>query len=97
MLRVQNQAKQAVSSGLSLAVVVARGDLQVAQSPDQNKIHSPLAPYAGTSREPVTEWDAQIEAGAIRQGKSVKRGTTSNFTNKYAHRARYKFPYNYLT
>jgi hypothetical protein len=41
MLRVQNQAKQAVSSGLSLAVVVARGDLQVAQSPDQNKIHSP--------------------------------------------------------
>jgi hypothetical protein len=26
MLRVQNQAKQAVSSGLPLAVVVARGD-----------------------------------------------------------------------
>jgi hypothetical protein len=39
MLRVQNQAKQAVSSGLSLAVVVARGDLQVTLSPDQNKIH----------------------------------------------------------
>jgi hypothetical protein len=27
MLRVQNQAKQAVSFGLTLAVVVARGDL----------------------------------------------------------------------
>jgi hypothetical protein len=27
MLRVQNQAKQVVSSGLPLAVVVARGDL----------------------------------------------------------------------
>jgi hypothetical protein len=41
MLRVQNQAKQVVSSRLSLAVIVARGNLQVAQSPDQNKIHSP--------------------------------------------------------
>jgi hypothetical protein len=41
MLRVQNQAKQAMSSGLPLAMVVARGALQVAQSPDQNKIHSP--------------------------------------------------------
>jgi hypothetical protein len=65
MLRVQNQAKQAVSSRLSLAVIVERGNLQVAQSPDQNKIHSLPAPYVGTSREPVTEWDAQIEAGAI--------------------------------
>jgi hypothetical protein len=41
MLRVQNQAKQVVSSGLSLEVVVARGDLQVAQSSDQTKIHNP--------------------------------------------------------
>jgi hypothetical protein len=40
MLRVQNQAKQVVSSGLPIAVVVASGDLQVALSPDQNKIHS---------------------------------------------------------
>jgi hypothetical protein len=39
MLWVQNQAKQAVSSGLSLAVVVARGELKVTLSPDQNKIH----------------------------------------------------------
>jgi beta-lactam-binding protein with PASTA domain len=73
MLRVQNQAKQAVSSGLSLEVVVARGDLQVAQSSDQTKIHNPPAPYAGTSREPITEWDAPIEAGAIGQGKSMKK------------------------
>jgi hypothetical protein len=41
MLRVQNQAKKTMSFGLSLVVVVARGDLQVARSPDQNKIHSP--------------------------------------------------------
>jgi hypothetical protein len=40
MLRVQNQAKQAVSSELPTTVVVARGDLQVALSPDQTKIHS---------------------------------------------------------
>jgi hypothetical protein len=40
MLRVQNQAKQDVSSGLPLAVVVARGDVQVALSPNKNKIHS---------------------------------------------------------
>jgi hypothetical protein len=39
MLRVQNQVKQAVSSRLPLAVVVARSDLQVTLSPDQNKIH----------------------------------------------------------
>jgi hypothetical protein len=39
MLRVQNQAKQAVSSGLTLAMVVKRGDLQVTLSLDQNKIH----------------------------------------------------------
>jgi hypothetical protein len=39
MLRVQNQAKQAVSSECPLAVVVVRGDLQVTLSPDQNKIH----------------------------------------------------------
>jgi hypothetical protein len=31
-----------VSSALPLAVVVARGDLQVALSPDPNKIHSTL-------------------------------------------------------
>jgi hypothetical protein len=42
MLRVQNQTKQAVSSGLHLAVVVARGDLQVTLSPDQKKIHRTL-------------------------------------------------------
>jgi hypothetical protein len=42
MLRVRNQAKHVVSSGLPLAVVVARGDLQVALSPDQNRIHSAL-------------------------------------------------------
>jgi hypothetical protein len=40
MLSVQNQAKQAVSSGLPVVVVVPRGDLQVARSPDQNRIHS---------------------------------------------------------
>jgi hypothetical protein len=40
MLRVQNQAKHVVSSGLPVAVVVARGDLQVVLSPDQNRIHS---------------------------------------------------------
>jgi hypothetical protein len=34
MLWVQNQAKQVVSSGLSLVVVVARGDLKVTLSPD---------------------------------------------------------------
>jgi hypothetical protein len=42
MLRVLNQAKQAVSSGLPLAVVVARGDLQVPLSLDQNKIPNAL-------------------------------------------------------
>jgi hypothetical protein len=41
MLRVQNQAKQVVSSGLSLVVVVAKGDLQVAQSPDQKQNSHP--------------------------------------------------------
>jgi hypothetical protein len=41
MLLVQNQTKQVVSSGLSLALVVARGEHQVVQSPDQNKTHSP--------------------------------------------------------
>jgi hypothetical protein len=41
MLRVQNPAKQAVSLALSLAVVVAMGDLHVARSHDQNKIHIP--------------------------------------------------------
>jgi acyl CoA:acetate/3-ketoacid CoA transferase beta subunit len=41
MLRVQNPTKQAVSLALSLAVVVAMGDLQVARSHDQNKIHIP--------------------------------------------------------
>jgi hypothetical protein len=40
MLRVQNQAKQVVHSGLPLVVVVVRGDLQVTLSPDQNNIHS---------------------------------------------------------
>jgi hypothetical protein len=40
MIRIQNQAKHDVSSGLPLVVVVARGDLQVTLSPDQNKIHS---------------------------------------------------------
>jgi hypothetical protein len=40
MLRIQNQAKQVVSSGLPLVVVVARGDLQAALSPNQNKIHN---------------------------------------------------------
>jgi hypothetical protein len=39
MLMVQSQAKQVVSSGLPLAVVVARGDLQVTLSIDQTKIH----------------------------------------------------------
>ena len=39
MLRVQNEAKQAVSSELPLAVVVARSDFKVTLSPDQNKIH----------------------------------------------------------
>jgi hypothetical protein len=53
--------------------------------------------YAGTSREPVTEWDAQIKVGAMGQGKSMKRGIVSNFMNKYAHKVRQKFPYNYLT
>jgi hypothetical protein len=42
MLMVQNLAKHDVSSGLPLVVVVARGDIQVALSPDQNKIHSAL-------------------------------------------------------
>jgi hypothetical protein len=41
MLRVQNQAKQVVSSGLHLAVVVVRGDLQVALSLIQNKMQVP--------------------------------------------------------
>jgi hypothetical protein len=39
MLRVQNQTKQAVSSGLPLAVLLVWGDLKVTLSPDQNKIH----------------------------------------------------------
>jgi hypothetical protein len=39
MLMVQSQAKQVVSSGLPLAVVVARGDLQVTLSLDQTKIN----------------------------------------------------------
>jgi hypothetical protein len=57
MFRVQNKAKQDVSLGISLAVVLAKGDLLVAQSLDQNKIHNPPpAPFAGTSMEPVTEW-----------------------------------------
>jgi hypothetical protein len=41
MLRVQNQIKQDVSSGLSLAVGVMRGDLQVTLSPDQKKFTVP--------------------------------------------------------
>jgi hypothetical protein len=103
MLRVQNQAKKTMSFGLSLVVVVARGDLQVARSPDQNKIHSPPPPrpFAGTSREPVTEWGAQIEVGAVGQGKSMKKRCSKklkvNFMNNNAHRARQKFSYNYLT
>jgi hypothetical protein len=44
MIRVQNQDKRVVSSGPSI-VVVARGDLQVARRPDQNKIHSPRTVY----------------------------------------------------
>jgi hypothetical protein len=40
MLRIQNQAKQDVSTRLSLALVVPMGDHQVAWSPDQNKIHT---------------------------------------------------------
>jgi hypothetical protein len=60
MLRVQNQAKHVVTSGLPLAVVVAMGDLQVTLSPDQNKIHHTPNRVQGTSREPVTEWKAQI-------------------------------------
>jgi hypothetical protein len=59
MLRVQNQIKQDVSSGLPLAVGVVRGDLQVTLSPDQKKSQHP-GPCAGTSREHVTKWDVQI-------------------------------------
>jgi hypothetical protein len=60
MLRVQNQAKQAVSYGLPLAVVVARGDLQVTLSPDQNKIHCTLDHVQVPQGGPVTGCDAQI-------------------------------------
>jgi hypothetical protein len=61
-----------VSSELSLALVVLRGDHQIAQSPDQSKIHKPLD-YLQVPREPVNEWDAQIEAGAVGQGKNRRK------------------------
>jgi hypothetical protein len=41
MLKVQNQAKQTVSSELSLVVVVTRSDLQVAHSPNQKQNSQP--------------------------------------------------------
>jgi hypothetical protein len=73
MLRVQNQAKQAVSSVLSLAVVVVRSDLQVARSLDQNKIHSPLqrmqVPQGSLSLNEMHK----LNVGAIGQGKSMKK------------------------
>jgi hypothetical protein len=101
MLRVQNQAKQVVSFGLYLAVDVERGDFQVAWSPNKNQNSQPPGPFAGTSREPVTEWGAQIEAGAVGQGKSMKKRYNKklkdNFMDNNAHRARQKFPYNYST
>jgi hypothetical protein len=62
-----------MSSGLPLAVGVARGDLQVALRPQPKQNLEHPGPCAGTSREPVTEWDAQIEAGAMEQGKSMKK------------------------
>jgi hypothetical protein len=79
MLKVQNQAKQTVSSELSLVVVVTRSDLQVAHSPNQKQNSQPPAPYEGTSREPITDCDAQIEAGAIGQGKSMKKRYNEQF------------------
>jgi hypothetical protein len=42
MLRVQNQAEQDASPRPSLALVAPRVDHQVAQIPDQSKIHRPL-------------------------------------------------------
>jgi hypothetical protein len=41
MLRVENQAKWDVSSGLSLALAVPRIDHRVAQTADQSKTHRP--------------------------------------------------------
>jgi hypothetical protein len=46
-LRVHNQAKQDVSSGLPLVVVVARGDLEITLSLTKTKFTAP-GPCAGT-------------------------------------------------
>jgi hypothetical protein len=56
MFRVQNKAKQDVSLGISLAVVLAKGDLLVAQSLDQNKIHNPPPPH----RLQVPQWSLSL-------------------------------------
>jgi hypothetical protein len=54
MPRIQNQAKQAMSPGLPLVVVVARGDFQVALSPDQNKI------YNAPDRMQLLQWSLSL-------------------------------------
>jgi hypothetical protein len=41
MLRVENQAEQDVSSGLSLTLVVPRVDRRAVQVADQNRTHRP--------------------------------------------------------
>jgi hypothetical protein len=43
MLRVENQAEQDVSSGLSLALAVPRVDRRAVQAADQNRTHRPPA------------------------------------------------------
>jgi hypothetical protein len=60
MLRVQNQAKQAVSSGLPFSSGCGEGWplSNTGPWPKQNSPHP--GPCAGTSREHVTEWGAQI-------------------------------------
>jgi hypothetical protein len=92
MLRVQNQAKQDVSSGLSLALVVSRGDHQVARIPDQSKIHRPLDCSHVSQGSLSTN-----EIHELRQEQQGKVKAGDNFTNNNAYKARQKFPYNYLT
>jgi hypothetical protein len=95
MLRVQNQAKKVVSSGLPLAVVVARGDLQVALSLNQNKIHSTpdrvQVPQGSLSLNGMHKLRYEQWGKVKEHEKSAKR-CNKRFMNKYEHRARQKIP-----
>jgi hypothetical protein len=72
MLRVENQAEQNVSSGLSLALVVPWVDCRAVQATDQSKTHRPPGyPQVPQGRLPMNEmhkprWEQQ---GKVMQGR----------------------------